>query len=459
MRKLFVFLLCLVGASAWSRPGNVSPTVSAGTLGGAVTYGTGAGGASFSRMVSASPGSAAQIIDNIRVGLPANAALEFAAGRIITRAALTAAVGIAVGTGVGAVAVTALPYLWDQLYQQGVEPKPGGGAQYDPGADPEPGYLYCGYLQGPGQCSYSSPTTAMGSWQPVRDSVCQNGITCTDATRSCTAGASPGQASCVWSVNRYMNNGQTSLGQVGVVTQTLYSDFSSTCREPSDINFPYKYGQKLCASDVRVSATPAVIGQAIADMPDTVTPGVVEELEPKLEIDKEPTKLSGPATVQAPNPTVTTRPNPVPGGDPIVESKSITHNITYNNNTYNYTTTTETTIDEEVVETVTETPAEDPKTDCEKFPESVGCLELGAVPEVTKPEKTIPISVAAAGNWGAGNAGCPAPRTVAFFGQTISIDNTLLCGFFGGIRFAVVGAFAMAATLIFIGGIGGGAKQ
>lgn len=452
---LAVFLVVCAGA-AWAKPGNAPPTVSLGTGSGSVTYGSGAGASAFTRQVSTAPGSAAQIIDNIRVGLPANAALEFQAGRLITKAALTAAVGIAVGTGVGMLAVTAAPYLWDQLKGQGVIPCEGnactsgavGSAVVDARSEQTPQGIYSLPLSG-GCTDIRARTAAAAGAQCA-----QRGLGPYDLiiSQGCQ------EAACNYYVVYYQRRAlNTSSGQpyntsVQPITHTVSYTVQLACPE-LQYDVVAALRGKPCASDVRVPATSADIATAVDRMPAAVLPQVVQELEPLHEIEKQPTVLQGPSTVQAPNPTVTTRPNPVAGEPPIVESKSVTHNVTYNNNTFNYTTTNETTVNNEVIKTETGPPPEEAKTDCDKYPDSIGCLKAGEPQSVELPKDTKTVSVTPQSGWGSDNAACPAPRAVNILGVPAIIDNSLICSFMSGIRFAVLGAFGIMSALVFVGGL------
>lgn len=100
-----------------------------------------------------------------------------------------------------------------------------------------------------------------------------------------------------------------------------------------------------------------------------------------------------------------------------------------------------------------ETPVE--LTECEKTPDIVGCAKLGDPVDVPWAEETRNVSMAPQSPWGAGDASCPTPPTVTVGGQSVTIDNTLVCQFFSGIRFAVLAMATLLAVMIFIGARGG----
>lgn len=111
----------------------------------------------------------------------------------------------------------------------------------------------------------------------------------------------------------------------------------------------------------------------------------------------------------------------------------------------NCTTTESTTGDEE--------PTEEQKSECELNPDAVGCAELGEVTDADLDTDSVPVDADAQSGWGAADAACPAPRVVSVLGMSVPIDNSLLCEFLEGIRFAVVGAFGIVAAMVFIGGL------
>lgn len=102
------------------------------------------------------------------------------------------------------------------------------------------------------------------------------------------------------------------------------------------------------------------------------------------------------------------------------------------------------------------TTAPEPTPDvCKTNPDSSGCAKLGTAsgPDWTPTNNNISMTPASA--WGAGDSACPAAQTLTLGGFAIPFDNTLMCQFFSGMRFAVLAAASIIAVMIFIGARGG----
>lgn len=121
------------------------------------------------------------------------------------------------------------------------------------------------------------------------------------------------------------------------------------------------------------------------------------------------------------------------------------------------TTTTDYDLNGDVVgvpRTETKEPAPaDPKDPCTGNPDRVGCVNLGQVEDTELGKRDVSVSWSPQSGWGADTAACPAPRVVSVLGQTVTIDNSLLCEFMSGIRFALVGVAGIVGALIFVGGL------
>lgn len=97
-------------------------------------------------------------------------------------------------------------------------------------------------------------------------------------------------------------------------------------------------------------------------------------------------------------------------------------------------------------------PVPEQKTDCEKFPESLGCAQLGTAPDV--PIGTESRSIAAIAPVSVGGAGaCPAPLTASFMGQTVSFSYDMPCQFASSLKPLILAIAWLSAGLIFIGGV------
>lgn len=97
-------------------------------------------------------------------------------------------------------------------------------------------------------------------------------------------------------------------------------------------------------------------------------------------------------------------------------------------------------------------PVPEQKTDCEKFPESLGCAQLGTASDV--PIGTESRSIAAIAPVSVGGVGaCPAPLTASFMGQTVSFSYDMPCQFATSIKPLILALAWLSAGLIFIGGV------
>lgn len=97
-------------------------------------------------------------------------------------------------------------------------------------------------------------------------------------------------------------------------------------------------------------------------------------------------------------------------------------------------------------------PAPDQPTQCDKFPESLGCAELGTVEDSVLPteQRSIasisPVSVGGVGS-------CPAPLTTLFMGHTITMSWDLPCQAAGMLKPLILALAWLSAGVIFIGGV------
>lgn len=187
--------------------------------------------------------------------------------------------------------------------------------------------------------------------------------------------------------------------------------------------------------------------QAVAIVKDAVSRGV--------KVETGSATATGPASqVGQSTSSTTTGPN----GTSTV-TKTPTYNYTYNttnegakityNTTNSYTTTVTNTAGDTTTTTTTETDAEEQKTDCDKNPDAVACVEFGEVDDedVNKVDKSVTVAAESV----ALPSGCPAPVTVA--GYTLSYDAA--CTFSRGVSPFVIAAAGIMAALIVIRSVQG----
>lgn len=101
-----------------------------------------------------------------------------------------------------------------------------------------------------------------------------------------------------------------------------------------------------------------------------------------------------------------------------------------------------------------EQPAEQP-TQCDKYPDTLGCARLGSIPDETLPTENR--SIALIQPVDIGNAGqCPAPMTATVAGMTIEWSFDPLCQYANALRPLVLALAWLSAGVIFIGGVRNG---
>jgi len=159
--------------------------------------------------------------------------------------------------------------------------------------------------------------------------------------------------------------------------------------------------------------------------------------------------LSGPSAVTGSPTTSTTTDS---SGVPTTVTTTPTTGISYLNNTYsttnNYTSTVS--VNNVVTSTTSTSGAADPgKTDCEKFPDSIGCAKFGDLP-ADKPvwsEKPIVYSEDALGL----PAGCPPDRHMSFRGWDLPLRYGPLCDVAPTVKAGVIAMAALTCCFLVAG--------
>lgn len=90
-------------------------------------------------------------------------------------------------------------------------------------------------------------------------------------------------------------------------------------------------------------------------------------------------------------------------------------------------------------------------TQCDKYPNSLGCMQPGAAPAPeTIPTTQVPLSFTPMTMPGSSATSCPAPETVSLGGHSFEIRYDGLCYYAEGLRpFVILGAYITAAMIIF----------
>lgn len=90
---------------------------------------------------------------------------------------------------------------------------------------------------------------------------------------------------------------------------------------------------------------------------------------------------------------------------------------------------------------------------CDKYPNSLGCSELGTVDDVTVGGETRSIAAIDPITTIGGAGSCPEPLTATFMGQTVSFSYDMPCQFATSLKPLILAIAWLSAGLIFIGGV------
>lgn len=368
-------------------------------------------------------------------------------GSSIATAAAGAILG---GSALGLLATLALPYAIDAVTDQFVKQIPG--TQTEPVVDGT-GSGNCAYV-----CSHTFPPgttiTAFNQW--MHANVAPEYLT---DYRVIDSGAT--------TYYRYYS-GTTIIAALNVVTSTI----TNTCTAPS----VYDSALDMCiGSAINEPANAEILAADIeATFNDNPTfPKVA--LDAVLDADQEPAngqqeiEMPSPQTVPGESKTSTKQYFDPATGHPVTEetteqtdykvektgpnqldvkpTTSTTVNIT--DNVTNVTTTTTNISETSPTEASTET---EPQTDCDKYPDAVGCLELG---DTGTPDELQTSNVDASINpasWGSGS--CPADVAVAgHFMTGAFFSYAPVCQFLSSLAPALIGLGWLIAGWFVLGGV------
>lgn len=187
------------------------------------------------------------------------------------------------------------------------------------------------------------------------------------------------------------------------------------------------------AADTKLPAQPnGAIGQQAAQ--DAIASG---QAIPATVTTQGPSSINGPSvqgTTTGPSGTTTT-------------TKTPTYTFNYGGDTITYgpTTTTTTITNNEGTTTTTETEQETPTDQCERYPDSLGCIKMGDAPEETVPVRAATMTYTA--ETPGLPSGCPGD-VVLFDGQTFSYAHA--CTAAERMRPLVIAAAGITASLMMV---------
>lgn len=200
-------------------------------------------------------------------------------------------------------------------------------------------------------------------------------------------------------------------------------------------------------------ATPSEI-ESLASAPTMKPDWLKRVLDSGVTVDAANPTLTGPSSVAGPSTTSSEAIKDATGvttGTRTVTNSS-TYNVTYNGNTYNVNqVTTITTVNPDGTSTVkTQTDSKAPDkpqpTDCDKVPDSAGCVSLGSPTSDTFNKKTSAVSVVAATF--ASSSACPAPLSFTVRGSSYGVSYQPLCDRLAILRVLFLAIAGVIAALI-----------
>lgn len=98
-------------------------------------------------------------------------------------------------------------------------------------------------------------------------------------------------------------------------------------------------------------------------------------------------------------------------------------------------------------------PQPDSPTQCDKYPNSLGCADLGTVDDLTVGSESRSIASIDPITTIGGVGSCPEPLTATFMGQTVSFSYDMPCQFATSLKPLILAIAWLSAGLIFIGGV------
>lgn len=94
----------------------------------------------------------------------------------------------------------------------------------------------------------------------------------------------------------------------------------------------------------------------------------------------------------------------------------------------------------------------DIKTDCDKHPDTIGCINnLDNPTPDNLSTKTVDVAITEDSGWGPSSSSCPAPHSITLQGHTFSFGISQLCDFAAMIRPVILGVAWFTAALMMLG--------
>jgi hypothetical protein len=459
--KLVLFALCLVlNASAWSQS-SAYPEVTTTYDRWATKFGSHAAKAGVVRdFVQVTDG--VHIVDHYKVQTAAGTVVDITGKRLVTKAGVASVLKAAAtggmagmpagwgGVAAGA-AIAVVPMVVSALLDHGLKIDPGG-MSVDPGQQKT---SQGGYMTDFRTSEPMTPGAIVAREIAMKLASSPSGVGwggsyVTASSGSCNAGT------CTWSYAGRTDYPSGSLAFAWGGNDSRPEIVTLACPQTNlgPLTFvrtpPGGGAVPPCPSDERIAATPTDVDEVLGRMGNDRVRDLVEGIGDKSAIPTGTPDLEFPPTVADP-PVVTTKP------DGSTEKKQQWWDLTEPEPAVikrnGRIVINGTDIAGDPVADTTTTGNGDEKTDCDKYPDAFGCMKGGTAETVERQEQDINVNASPQSGWGSDTAACPAPASMSVLGQSVTVDNSILCTFLLGIRPFVIGMFGVAGALIFLGGV------
>jgi hypothetical protein len=257
--------------------------------------------------------------------------------------------------------------------------------------------------------------------------------------------------SCKNSSNTFQTSGKCSNDYNSLcASPSVWDAAYSKCTNPNTNGTPSPVTVAQ-AQEKLIATPPADPASVIEDIHTADSSGVsdpVSDGTPSITLDTSPMYSSPPKQTVTPDGRVQTSTTTTTATQTSPQSFSLTENTTTTTTNVDGSTSTVTTTNAPPAQT---TPPTDPKTDCDKYPNSIGCSEYGVVPTadllttVAVPVSLSPTSL--------GSGSCPAPATFTVGGRTMTMSYSLYCDFATSIAPLIIAFAWLSAGFLVMGSV------
>lgn len=240
------------------------------------------------------------------------------------------------------------------------------------------------------------------------------------------------------------------VSQISQCASPKYWDsIKTTCMDPNTNGTGTPI--TTAAAQDKLMATPPADPASVIENIHTADPSGASDPAvdgtPSITLDTSPMYSSPPKQTVTPDGQVQTSTTITTATQTSPQSFSLTENTTTTTTHADGSTTTVTTNNAPPAPT---TPPADPKTDCDKYPKSIGCSEYGTAPPELLTTVAVPVSLAPTS---LGSGTCPAPATFTAMHRTMMISYGLYCDFATAIAPLIIAFAWLSAGFIVMGSV------